>query len=120
MTLTLYGIKNCDTVRRARRWLQDHDRSHRYHDLREDGLPPSTLTAWADQLGWEALINRRSASWRQLSEEQRSQLDRQRTLELILAHPTLLRRPLLARGDDVLQGFAPEDYARWLEQSDPS
>lgn len=109
---TLYGIENCDTVRKARRWLEERELPFRFHDLRRDGVTPALLQTWADESGWEALLNRRSATWRGLSREQRESLDGTAALALMLAHPTLIRRPILEREGEILIGF---DAQRWCE-----
>lgn len=116
MSTILYGIKTCDTVRKARRWLDQHDIEYRYHDLREDGLDAGELTAWVEQLGWETLLNRRSTTWKNLPEDQRADVDRERAVALLQAHPTLLKRPLLSSGTQYLAGFDNERYAQWFKQ----
>ncbi|AHF03296.1 ArsC family transcriptional regulator [Marichromatium purpuratum 984] len=116
MTIVLYGIANCDTVRKARAWLRARDIDHHFHDLRADGLDPARLDVWLAALGWEQLINRRSATWRQLPPEQRTALDTARARALVLAHPTLIRRPLLEHGEIVRVGFSAADYETWFQQ----
>ena len=108
---TLYGIKNCDSCRKAAAWLHAHGRAHHFHDLRADGLTPALLQEWASRLGWENLLNRKSTTWRQLPEAARQDLDEARALALMLAQPTLIKRPLLVAGDRLLAGFSTERYA---------
>ncbi|HHM04708.1 MAG TPA: ArsC family reductase [Gammaproteobacteria bacterium] len=103
--VTLYGIKNCDTVRRARRWLDAQGVAYRFHDLRADGLNDTRLRAWARQVGWESLLNRRSATWRRLPATTRESLDEQSALRLMLKEPTLIKRPVLDTGGRVRVGF---------------
>jgi len=110
--ITLYGIKNCDSVRKARRWLDANGVEYRFHDLRSDGVEPSMLQDWIGQLGWEKLLNRRSATWRQLPEADRADLDERRAAELMLQHPTLIKRPLLDNGSRCHAGF---DEKIWQE-----
>ena len=111
--ITLYGIKNCDTVKKARAWLEQHGVDHAFHDFREDGLDRGQLQGWLDELGWETLINRRSTTWRQFSdaEKQTAETD---PMALLQAHPTLLKRPVITDGEAILDiGFSPyslEDY----------
>ncbi len=112
--LTLYGIKTCDTVRKARRWLQARGIEHRFHDFRSDGLPAELLERWVVQLGWEALLNRASATYRQLPPEQKENLDQARATALMLQHPTLIKRPVAIYGDEVRTGFREADWQRWL------
>ena len=116
MTPVLYGIKNCDTVRKTRRWLDEHGVEYRFHDFRADGLDPGQLHAWASELGWEALLNRRGTTWRQLPEGQRSNLDEPRALALMLAQPALIKRPVLDLGTQRLIGFDDKCYTRLLVQ----
>lgn len=108
--ITLYGIPNCDTVRRARRWLQEQQVEYRFHDLRADGLEHARVAAWLAALGHEALINRRSSSWRQVPAPEREGLDDARAAALILAQPTLIRRPLLDCDGELHVGFSPDRY----------
>lgn len=108
--LTLYGIPNCDTCRKARRWLEERGIAHRFHDLRRDGLGAAMLRTWADALGWERLLNRQSSTWRQLPEADRTVADREAAIALLARHPTLLKRPLLARDGAYQLGFRPADY----------
>lgn len=108
---TLYGIPNCDTVKKARRWLAAHDIAYRFHDLRRDGLDEALLGQWIAELGWEALLNRRGTTWRQLPEATRATIDRASAARLMLAQPALIRRPVLARGRQLHAGFSAADYA---------
>jgi arsenate reductase len=112
--LTLYGIKNCDTVRKARRWLEEQGVAYHFHDVRADGLEPALLGSLADRLGWEQLLNRRSSTYRQLPEERTADLDAERALALMLEQPTLLKRPVAARGDQARVGFNESDWQAWL------
>jgi len=107
----LYGIKNCDTVKKARRWLDDRRIDYRFHDFRVDGLTPVQIQAFAEAVGRETLLNRASTSWRQLSEQQRSGLDAGTALALMLEIPTLIKRPILSTENQTLIGFKPEQYA---------
>lgn len=109
--ITLYGIKNCDTVRKARRWLDQHQVNYRFHDLRADGLDEATLRKWVDTLGWDPLLNRRGTTWRTLSELQRQDLDPTKAMTLMLANPTLIKRPVLVRDRVILVGFSETDYS---------
>jgi len=105
--LHLYGIRNCDSCRRALQWLKSHDADHEFHDLREEGLTRSLLDTWlASQLG-PSLLNRRSTTWRQLPDEQKQLADRD-PAALIVQHPTLIKRPVITDGDRILAvGFDP-------------
>jgi len=112
--VTLYGIRTCDTVRKARRWLEEHGIDYRYHDLRGDGLDAARLNAWIADLGWEQLINRRGTTWRQLPEAEREPLDAARAHTLMLAHPALVKRPLIETADGRHLGFSAAQYAKLL------
>ena len=109
--MILYGIKNCDTVKKARKWLEAHRVEYRFHDLRVDGLDPTRLSTWVRAVGWEALLNRRGTTWRGLSESERADLDEERAMALMLAHPSLIKRPVLEYGRDLRVGFKEADYA---------
>lgn len=113
-TITLYGIKNCDTVKKARRWLDDNGISYHFHDVRTDGLDAARVDAWLGELGLE-LINRRSTSWKALDEQTRNELNVENAREVILAHPTLIKRPLLDTGRERRVGFKPAEYQALLK-----
>lgn len=115
---TLYGIATCDTCRKARKWLTDAGVSHRFHDLRRDGLSSEILHGWIQALGWERLLNRQSTTWRALDEADQADLDADQAQALILTHPTLMKRPLLVSGSRHLLGFKAEDYARFFAVQD--
>ena len=110
--ITLYGIKNCDTVKKARKWLEQHSIEYNFHDFREDGINPEQVSAWLTQLGWETLVNRRSTSWKALAPEQRESMDEAAALAAILEQPTLIKRPLLDTGHELHCGFAAGNYQR--------
>jgi len=110
MNLILYGIRNCDTVRKARNWLKNQHINYQYHDLRTDGLDPGVLKSWLDQKGYTEIINQRSKSWRQLPEEQKRQLNDSSALALIQDNPTLIKRPILAGHQLLLIGFSDTLY----------
>lgn len=106
----LYGIKNCDTVKKARVWLEQQHIAFRFHDFRADGLDQALLQRFEAALGWETLLNRKSTSWRQLAPEQQNGLDRDKALQLLQTYPTLIKRPILQHGDKFIVGFNPETY----------
>jgi arsenate reductase len=115
----LYGIKNCDTVRKARRWLADHEIDYHFHDLRSDGLDDDLLDAWIRDLGWENLINRRGTTWRQLSEQTRASLDASRARNLMLAYPAIIKRPLLEVDAARYLGFSDGQFAALFSKPVP-
>ncbi|MGC3872710.1 ArsC family reductase [Halomonas sp. GXIMD04776] len=110
--ITLYGIKTCDTCRKARKTLDAQGTSYRYHDLREQGLDEALLERFIDHAGLGALLNTRSTTWRALapSEQQAAKDDAARARTLMLTHPTLLKRPLLDTGERLIVGFKSDDY----------
>ena len=113
--VVVHGITSCDTVRKARRWLDEHDVPYRFHDLREDGLDAATLDRWIERLDdWGVLVNRRGTTWRRLAEEERADLDRERAIALMAAHPTVIKRPVVERGERVLVGFDEGLWSRLL------
>lgn len=109
--VTLYGIKNCDTVKKARKWLESEAISYQFHDLREDGIDRASIQHWCDALGWEAVLNKRSTTWKQLDEQQKNSLDESSAIDLLLEHPTLIKRPVLNTGTSIHNGFKAEHYA---------
>ncbi|WP_027328817.1 ArsC family reductase [Marinimicrobium agarilyticum] len=112
--ITLYGIKNCDTVKKARRWLDDNGIPYHFHDVRTDGLDAARVDAWLQELGLD-LINRRSTSWKALDEQTRDALNVDNARDVILAQPTLIKRPLLDAGGVRHVGFKPAEYQALLK-----
>ncbi|MGB0712368.1 MAG: ArsC family reductase [Gammaproteobacteria bacterium] len=115
--ITIYGIRNCDTVRKARRWLTDKGVDHHFHDLRTDGLDRKTLSSWMDRLHWQDLLNRRGTTWRKLPETDRANVDDHSAVDLMLKHVTLIKRPIVRIGTagPVVVGFSPEDWELLLD-----
>jgi arsenate reductase len=112
MTVILYGIPGCDTVRKARKWLEAHNVEYRFHDLRRDGMEAERVRRWAARLGWEALLNRRSATWKALAPAERSGIDDSRAIRIMLAHPAIIKRPVLETGEHLHVGFSDGTYER--------
>ncbi len=110
--LTLYGIKNCDTVKKARRWLEDHGVEYQFHDFRQDGLDKAQLTGWLEQLGWEAILNKRSTTWRNLSDKDKAISTNQQAGKLLLANPTLIKRPVVEKNKTLLVGFKESEFKK--------
>jgi Spx/MgsR family transcriptional regulator len=107
---TLYGISNCDTVRKARRWLDGHGVDYRFHDVRRDGLDSKMLQDWEQQLGWEQLLNRRGTSWRKLPEDVRNSIDKTTAMRIMQEHPAIISRPVLDDGSQLHLGFSIDNY----------
>ncbi len=106
----VFGIKNCDSVKQARQWLDTRGVTYRFHDLRVDGLSKDQLQAWLDQIGPEQLINTRSATWRQLGQNDQAMATGRNASAIVLTNPTLIKRPLLQHKDTLTVGFTPEVY----------
>jgi arsenate reductase (glutaredoxin) len=102
--ITLYGIPNCDTCRKARKWLDAAGIEHRFHDFRKDGLDAGPVADWSTELGLDKLVNRRGTTWRKLDDDQKARLDTDSTA-LLLENPTLLKRPVVDLGERRLVGF---------------
>lgn len=110
--ITLYGIKNCDTVKKARKWLELHGVDYQFHDFREDGLDKAAVKEWLAELGWENLVNKRSTSWKALGEDTRQNMGADSALVEIMKQPTLIKRPLLDTGQERFTGFSAADYVK--------
>jgi arsenate reductase (glutaredoxin) len=108
--VVLYGIKNCDTVKKARTWLDNNSIAYQFHDFRADGLTQEQLQQFAADLGWNAMLNRSSTSWRQLAAEQQDGLTEAKAIQLMLDTPTLIKRPILDTGSELLIGFKSDIY----------
>jgi len=111
VVVTIHGIKNCDTMKKARAWLDGHDIAHRFHDYRSAGIDAAMLRGWAKQVGWEALLNRSGTTFRKLPESEREGLTEAKAIALMLAQPSMIKRPVLDIGGRLLVGFKPESYA---------
>ncbi len=108
--IVVYGIKNCDSVKKARTWLEARQIAYRFHDYRVDGLEPALLQSFVDALGVDAVLNQRSTSWRQLDDAQKADLTPDKAVQLMLAVPTLIKRPILDNGQQLIVGFNPDQY----------
>ena len=107
--LTVYGIPNCDSCRKAMKWLDTNEIEYKFHNFRKDGLPATTLNHWINEFGWENLVNRRSTSWKQLPEAMRTNVNPVSASSLIMANPTLVKRPVLEYGEYRWVGFGDEE-----------
>jgi arsenate reductase (glutaredoxin) len=111
--VTVYGIENCDQVRKAKSWLNRHEHVFQFHDYRKQGLTEAMLQAWLRHVPWDALLNKRGTTWRQLDESRRALItDQTSAVDLMLENPTLIKRPILVQGDDVLVGFSEAVYEK--------
>lgn len=114
--ITLYGIKNCDTVKKARKWLDEHGVDYQFHDFRADGLDRADVQAWLDELGWQNLVNKRSTSWKALDEDARQGMTAESALLAIMEQPTLIKRPLLDIGHERHTGFSVASYQKIFDR----
>ena len=117
MSITIYGIKNCDTMKKARAWLDGHGVAYDFHDYKAQGIGKEKLKAWSDQVGWETLLNRAGTTFRKLADSDKEGLDERKALALMLAQPSMIKRPVLEQGSKLLVGFKPETYARDVASS---
>jgi arsenate reductase len=108
--VTIYGIKSCDTMKKARDWLDAHKVEYDFHDYKAVGIDRRVLQGWMKQAGWEVLLNRAGTTFRKLPEDQKSHLDEAKAIALMLAQPSMIKRPVLDIGGAVLVGFKPEHY----------
>ena len=114
MKVTVYGIRNCDTMKKAFAWLDQHGVAYEFHDYKRDGVPTDRLAAWARSVGWERLANTRGPTWRKIPEASKRDLDESRALELLVEHSSAIKRPVVECGRTILVGFDADQYARTL------
>jgi len=110
MAITMYGIKNCDTIKKARTWLDDHGLGYEFHDYKVVGIDRKTLKGWADTVGWEVLLNRAGTTFRKLSDAERGDIDEAKAIALMEAQPSMIKRPVLDADGKLLVGFKPDIY----------
>jgi arsenate reductase (glutaredoxin) len=110
--VTLYGLASCDTTRAARKWLDAHGVAHTFHDVRADGLTKGLVEGWVKLLGWEKVLNKASTTWRELPDADKSDLDTNKAVVLLLANPTLVKRPVMDRSGELSLGFKAENYGK--------
>jgi arsenate reductase len=108
--ITIYGIKNCDTVKKARTWLDAHDVAYVFHDYKAEGIDKASLERWAKEVGWEVLLNRAGTTFRALPEKDKQGLNEKKAIALMLAQPSMIKRPVLDVGAKLLVGFKPDVY----------
>ena len=112
MTIQLYGIPNCDTVRKARRWIEEAELEYAFHDFKKEGAERRQLERWADAVGWEVLLNRRGTTFRALADDEKADIDRAKAIDLMLQHPSCIKRPVAMQDDGqrVLVGFTQSEW----------
>jgi arsenate reductase len=114
MTVTIYGIKNCDTMKKARAWLDGNGVAYRFHDYKASGIDRDRLEHWAAKVGWEALLNRAGTTFRKLADADKQGLTQAKAVALMIAQPSMIKRPVLEMKDKLLVGFKPESYRSTL------
>ena len=112
MPTTIYGIKNCDTMKKGRAWLDDHGVAYAFHDYKTAGVSKQQLQGWSDQVGWETLLNRAGTTFKKLPDADKEGLNERKALSLMLAQPSMIKRPVLDIGGRLLVGFKPDIYAK--------
>jgi arsenate reductase len=116
MSVTIYGIKNCDTMKKAFTWLQQHGQAYDFHDYRERGIDAETIRGWVGRIGLDKVLNKASTTFKELPAEAKADLDEASAIALMQANPTMIKRPMLVRGDAVMAGFKPDLYADFFRQ----
>jgi len=111
MPARIYGIKNCDTMKKALTWLKDHHVAHDFHDYRAEGIDAGTVAGWARAIGWEKVLNKASTTFKDLDAADKADLDEASAIALMVRHPTMIKRPILVNGTRVTAGFKPDVYA---------
>ncbi|KRB86338.1 ArsC family transcriptional regulator [Sphingomonas sp. Root710] len=114
MTITMYGIKNCDTIKKARTWLEDRGIGYDFHDYKASGIDRARLQSWVASLGWEVLLNRAGTTFRKLADADRADIDAVKAVALMEAQPSMIKRPVLDIDGQLLVGFKPDQYQKTL------
>jgi arsenate reductase len=114
--IVVYGIKNCDTMKKARAWLDGHGIAYAFHDYKTAGIDITRLEGWVSQLGWEALLNRAGTTFRKLPDAEKEGLTEKKAIALMLAQPSMIKRPVLEKAGKVTAGFRPEQYEKLLKR----
>jgi arsenate reductase len=117
MATTVYGIKNCDTMKKARAWLDAKGVAYDFHDYKTAGIAKEKLKGWSDKLGWETLLNRAGTTFKKLPDADKEGLTEKKALALMLAQPSVIKRPVLEAGGKLLVGFKPEIYEKEVARS---
>ncbi len=113
--IKLYGIANCDTMKKARKWLETNKLDYEFHDYKKQGVPEKNLQQWVKKVGWEILLNRRGMTWRKVPDEVKTSINESSALQLMLETPSIIKRPVLIFGDKLEVGFKPDKYESLLK-----
>ena len=116
--LTVYGIKSCDTCRKARKYLAEHNIEFNFHDVREDGLDIQMLERWSQRMGWERLLNRQSLTWRKIPEVDRNDMTQDKALAAMIDNPTLIKRPVLETDKFIAVGFSEKRFGDFIDNNE--
>ncbi|MGJ8569208.1 MAG: ArsC family reductase [Hoeflea sp.] len=114
MTVTIYGIKNCDTMKKARQWLADHSIEANFHDYKASGIDAAHLERWCAEAGWETVLNRAGTTFRKLDDADKKDLDQDKAISLMLAQPSMIKRPVLEADSRIIIGFKPALYEQFF------
>lgn len=112
--IKIFGIKNCDTMKKAFRWLDENHLEYSFHDYKKQGLDEATAKEWVDKLGWENVINKRGTTWRKLDEETKNTMDNKNAVNTMITNTSIIKRPLLVSDNEIYLGFSPEEYTQQL------
>jgi arsenate reductase len=112
MGITIYGIKNCDTMKKARSWLDGHGINYDFHDYKSEGIGKDKLKQWSGEVGWETLLNRAGTTFKKLPDADKEGLNESKAIALMLAQPSMIKRPVLDLGGELVVGFKPDVYAK--------
>ena len=110
MTITMFGIPNCDTIKKAKKWLEAEDIAYEFHDYRKQGVDEALVTEFCDALGWEIVLNKRGTTFRQLTQEQKDSLNEENAIKLLVENPAMIKRPILKVNDQLHIGFIADQY----------
>ena len=108
--IKLYGIPNCDTIKKARKWLDNHNLEYEFHDYKKHGVPEKNLQQWIKKSGWEVILNKRGTTWRKLDDTVKNNIDEVSSIQVMLDNPSSIKRPVLENGKTLLIGFKEEEY----------
>ena len=112
--IVLYGIANCDSIKKARKWLTEHNVDYQFHDYKKSGIDAKTLRHWASVVDWEVLLNRRGTTWRKLDESDKTDINESRAIDLMIEHTSMIKRPVLTVNDHIEVGFNADVYSQIL------
>lgn len=108
----MFGIPNCDTIKKARKWLEENSVEYQFHDYKKEGVDAHLLEEWSEAVGWERLLNRRGTTWRKLADEAKESVNETRAIQLMVENPSMIKRPVLVAGDRITVGFSEAEYQK--------